>query len=139
MDKWDKRFLNLAEHIAQWSKDDSTKVGAVIVKNKNNIVSVGYNGFPQYIEDKWDSREEKYAKTIHAEENAILFADKNIDWCHIYVTHPPCSRCAAKIIQSGIFFVTVNKPSTDYLSRWQQDYDYMKQMFKEAHITYKEF
>jgi dCMP deaminase len=31
MADWDKRFLDLAEHVAQWSKDPRTKVGAVIV------------------------------------------------------------------------------------------------------------
>jgi Deoxycytidylate deaminase len=29
IDKWDARFLDLAVYIADWSKDPSTKVGAV--------------------------------------------------------------------------------------------------------------
>ena len=49
--KWDYRFLDLAEFISSWSKDPSTKVGAVIVDKNNRIVSVGYNGFPKHIED----------------------------------------------------------------------------------------
>ena len=40
---WNLRFMQLADHIAQWSKDRSTKVGAVIVMDKNPI-SMGYNG-----------------------------------------------------------------------------------------------
>ena len=43
--------FNLAKHIGSWSKDPSTKVGAVIVDDKNRIVSVGYNGFPRGVED----------------------------------------------------------------------------------------
>ena len=47
---WDKRFLDLAEYISSWSKDTSSKVGAVIVHNKR-IVSTGYNGFPEGYDD----------------------------------------------------------------------------------------
>jgi len=53
-DKWHKRYVNLAEYIAQWSKDPSTKTGSVIVRPDNTIASVGYNGFPRGIEDKAD-------------------------------------------------------------------------------------
>ena len=49
--KWDNRFLVLAKLIGSWSKDPSTKVGAVIVDQDNKIVSVGYNGFPKNISD----------------------------------------------------------------------------------------
>jgi deoxycytidylate deaminase len=28
MSKWDNRFLELARHVAQWSKDPSTRTGA---------------------------------------------------------------------------------------------------------------
>ena len=45
--KWDNRFLVLAKLIGSWSKDPSTKVGAVIVDEDNKIVSLGYNGFPK--------------------------------------------------------------------------------------------
>ncbi len=30
-DKWDRRFLELAKHISDWSKDPSTKVGCIVV------------------------------------------------------------------------------------------------------------
>jgi len=43
--KWALRFLGLASYISKWSKDPSTKVGAVIAQG-NRIVSLGYNGFP---------------------------------------------------------------------------------------------
>ena len=45
--KWDFRFLELAWVISQWSKDPSTKVGAVIADIfTHEILSTGYNGFP---------------------------------------------------------------------------------------------
>ena len=50
-DKWDLRFLELARHISDWSKDPSTKVGCVVVGPDREIRSTGFNGFPRGIED----------------------------------------------------------------------------------------
>ena len=101
---WDKRFLSLAQHIANWSKDPSTKVGAVIVDQNRRIVSTGYNGYPKGVDDTIDTdeREIKYKKVIHAEKNAILFAKQDLTGCTLYVTHHPCSQCAGYILQAGI-------------------------------------
>lgn len=48
--KWDRRFIELSRHIAEWSKDPSTRVGSVIVSG-NKIMSTGYNGFPSGMDD----------------------------------------------------------------------------------------
>ena len=45
--KWDIRFLKLATHISDWSKDPSTKVGCVVVGPDREIRSTGFNGFPE--------------------------------------------------------------------------------------------
>ena len=42
--KWDYRFLDMARLVAQWSKDPSTKCGAIITQNRR-VVSQGFNGF----------------------------------------------------------------------------------------------
>jgi deoxycytidylate deaminase len=34
-----------------WSKDPSTKVGAVIVRPDLTVASIGYNGFPRGMSD----------------------------------------------------------------------------------------
>jgi len=78
---WHLRFLDLAKHISNWSKDPSTKVGAVIFDSDKRIISVGYNGFPKNISDdpeKYLNREIKYQMVVHAEINAILFAQRNL-------------------------------------------------------------
>jgi dCMP deaminase len=49
--KWDLRFLELAKHIAAWSKDPSTQVGCVVVGADREIRSTGFNGLPRGIED----------------------------------------------------------------------------------------
>ena len=105
-EKWDKRFLEIAHQVATWSKDPSTKVGAIIVGDKLQIVSQGYNGFPRNIEDKEERlniRELKYKFTIHAEANAIynaLYNGSSVQYCTLYcVSLFPCSECAKAIIQ----------------------------------------
>ena len=78
--KWDIRFMELAKHISSWSKDPSTKTGAVITDTRNRIVSMGFNGYPQNVPDTdLHIRETKYAKVIHAEMNAILFAHRPLE------------------------------------------------------------
>lgn len=130
---WDRRFLQLAELISSWSKDPSTKVGAVIT-NGNKIISLGYNGFPSKIDDdsRLLNREEKYKIIIHAERNAILFANQSLDNCTIY-TYPfmPCSSCASLIIQSGISRVVSYSTIPE---RWKQSFELSKNLLKEAKI-----
>lgn len=104
--KWDLRFLDLAKHISSWSKDPSTKVGAVICDGIK-IISIGFNGLPQNIsiieEDILNNRTEKYKYIIHAEMNAILTAASNVRNCTLY-TYPflPCTNCASMMAQSGV-------------------------------------
>ena len=45
-EKWHRRFLRLAAEIAEFSKDPSTKVGCILVRDRR-IISTGYNGFPR--------------------------------------------------------------------------------------------
>ena len=76
-EKWDGRFLSLATHISNWSKDPSTKVGCVVVGPDREIRSTGFNGFPRGIADtdeRLSDRDLKYPLICHAEENAIMHA-----------------------------------------------------------------
>ena len=133
--KWDKRFLELAKLIGSWSKDPSTQVGAVIVDENNRLVSVGYNGFPIGIEDnqRLFDREEKYDIIVHAEVNALMFANKSVEGCTLY-TWPfqPCSRCAGLIIQSGIIRV-VSVEHDDI--RWKKNFELATILFKESGVS----
>ena len=133
---WDERFLELAKHIAQWSKDPSTKVGAVIVRPNRTIASVGYNGFPRGVIDddaRLNDRPYKYAMTVHAEANAILSANERIDGCTLYVTPlTPCSSCASMIIQSGITRVVAYMPHQP--EHWADSFAIARMMFEEAGV-----
>ena len=105
LDHWDRRFLELARHIAGWSKDPSTKVGCVIVSPDRRVVATGFNGLPAGVEDTTDRLENralKYPMTVHAEGNALISARRDLTGFRLYATLMPCSDCAAMIIQAGI-------------------------------------
>ena len=134
--KWDTRFLGLAAHISAWSKDPSSQVGAVITDG-NRIVSLGYNGFAAGVEDKESRLTDRNCKlnlTIHAEENAMIFAKRDLRGCTVYVTHPPCPRCASKLIQEEFDRVVYINPSEDFLSRWADDLELSSEMYQEAGV-----
>src|ERR1700691_660374 len=135
-EKWDHRFLALSQHISLWSKDPSTKVGSVIVDAKRRVVSCGYNGLPQGVEDspeRLNNRDIKYKIIVHAERNAIIFSHIDLNGMTLYVWPlMPCATCASLIIQSGINRVVApisNNP------RWIDDFSLTKQLFKESSIT----
>ncbi len=139
MNKWDSRFLDLAKHISQWSKDPSTKVGAVVTDTNHRIVSVGYNGFPIGVEDtdeRYNDRELKYKMIVHAERNAILFAREDLKGETMY-TWPfgPCPQCAGMVIQSGISHVVFPATSNP---RWFDDIELSKKMLREAGVIVTE-
>lgn len=139
MNKWDKNFLELAKTVSTFSKDPSTKVGAVIVDNDNRVISIGYNGFPKGVKDdhRLDNRDLKYDMVVHAEANALLFANAPTKGCTIY-TWPfqPCSRCASLIIQAGVQrVVSVENEETRWVSNFQLAHD----MLTEARVVMQTF
>lgn len=141
MSEWNLRMMSLAKFVSCWSKDPSTKVGAVISDKDNRIISVGYNGFAKGVEDTKDrlnNRDIKYSMVIHAEDNAILFAKRDLTDCRLFV-YPlfTCSRCAAKIIQSGIKYVYYPEGADTNERRWVSEYDLAKEQYDDAEIVYK--
>lgn len=106
---WNEYFMTMALLASLRSKDPNSQVGACIVNNKNRIVGLGYNGFPNGCHDEdlpWGRDGEfldtKYAYVVHAESNAILNSNYNTSECTIYCTLFPCHECAKQIIQAGI-------------------------------------
>lgn len=136
---WDQYFMSMAHAAAAKSKDPSTRVGAVIADAEQRIVSTGYNGPPRGTDDRAvTDREIKLLRTLHAEENAILFAGRRLHGCTLYATHPPCAHCAAVIIQAGIRTVFSTPPPSDFDGRWADSLQQAKLMFSEACVQYLE-
>ena len=109
----DQRYLKLASHVAEWSKDPSTKVGAVIVGGDRREIALGYNGFPPGIDDtpeRLAHKETKYAMTQHAERNVLDNARFDLAGATLYVTMYPCNECAKSIVAKGIKRVVCPPP-----------------------------
>jgi dCMP deaminase len=137
--KWHARFIDLALHISEWSKDPSTKVGAVIVDDERRVVSLGYNGLPRGIADSdliLNNKDIKLQVVKHAEENAILNSLLRPSGCTIYITHHPCASCAGSIIQSGIRRVVFPSPYRDntFAERWKTSLELSNQILIESGI-----
>jgi dCMP deaminase len=143
MNKWDKRFMDMAKMVSTWSKDRSTGVGAVIVNDEKKIISVGYNGFPRGINDDIDSRHEspeKHHWTLHAERNAILEANVSLKDKTLYCTFFTCSNCAQAVTAKGFKRVVAPEPDWDH-PRYGAGQKIAIEMYKEKGIEvefYKE-
>ena len=133
MDKWDKRFMEVASLIATWAScyQADRKIGAVIVKNKR-ILTTGYNGAPAGIRTCVERGEcmrkkqgiasgtrHELCYAIHAEQNAIIQAARygiNITGASIYITTQPCVVCAKMLINAGIQEIVYQNPYPDELA-----------------------
>ncbi len=138
MTPWDQRFLDLAHHISHWSKDPSTKVGAVLVGTDKRHVALGYNGFPPHVEDsnaRLDNREVRLRYTLHAERNVLDNAHFPSVGSTLYVTHPPCCNCALSIISKGVARVVSSPMSSSFAARWGAEVFLTRDLFREAHVA----
>lgn len=140
---WNKRFMGLAEHVSEWSKDRSTKVGCVIVAPGKEIVTVGYNGFARGVDDDCDRRHErpdKYKWTVHSELNALLNSTRTgarVQGCDLYVSSlPPCAGCANAIAQAGIKTVHCNPVNLSNFAhrRWREENEIAAIILREAGV-----
>jgi len=138
-EKWDRRFLGLCEYVSRWSKDPSTKVGAIITDGIK-IISMGFNGLPQQVKDFpeiLEVRNIKYKHIIHAEANAILTAQSDLKGFTIY-TFPllPCTSCGSMIAQSGISRVVSVKCKNE---RWKKRLEESKHFMRLCNIEVVEY
>jgi len=142
MNKWAKRYMEMAEQVSSWSKDPNTKVGAVVVGSKGQILAQGYNGFPRRIRDtaaRLNNREKKLQYVVHAEMNAIFNASLNgvsLDGATIFIYGLPiCHECAKGIIQVGIKKAVIQKQFPGMKDSWKESCSLGVKILEEANIT----
>lgn len=126
--------MDLAKHVASWSKDPRTKVGAVVV-GRPGEVSLGYNGFPRGVEDteeRLNNRALKHKYTQHAERNVLDNTRFDTNGATLYVTMFPCSECAKSIINKGITCVVCPPPSEE--EPWKSDAEFSRVLFEEGGV-----
>ena len=140
-DKWITRLLSLADEISTWSKDESTKVGAVITTEDGKPISWGFNGMPMGVDDSVPERHErplKYRWFAHAERNAMdLSSRSDLSGCVMFVTMSPCPNCAQSIIQRQLKTVVVKDSGwVDNLpDRWREEMTIAMEMLLEAGVN----
>ena len=103
--KWDEYFLNIADAVAEKSKDPSSKMGCVIVDENKRVVSLGYNGMIQGADESkmtLSERPMKYYFAIHSEMNAVIFARQDLKGCTLYNRVATCENCLKYCLQAGI-------------------------------------
>ncbi|PZN99488.1 MAG: dCMP deaminase [Hyphomicrobiales bacterium] len=146
MSPWEARFFQLCALVASWSDDRSRQVGAVIVDTENNVLSIGYNGFPRRVDSVRSHRHsreggEKYLWIEHAERNAIYSAVRSgasTRGARMFVSLFPCADCARAIIQSGILELNCfARPLSD--ERFDKSFDVATTMLLEAGVTVNQF
>ena len=138
--KWDIRFLEMAKLVASWSKDPSTQVGAVAVRNRT-VIAQGYNGFPRGCDDHelyYLNKAIKYRRIVHAEMNAIYNAAENgvsLKDSTVYVVGlPVCQECAKGLIQVGVKRIVT--PQQDIPEKWQKSCGNAHLFFEEVGIKW---
>jgi dCMP deaminase len=136
---WDKRFLRLALEVSTWSKDPNTKVGAVLVQDRNRVVSFGYNGFPRGIPDQpslLNDRAYKNLVTVHAEVNALISAAGRLEpygRLALYSTLPPCAQCMGALLQSGVKEFVSLYPEAEQWERWKESMLAARELAEQLH------
>jgi len=145
---WDEFFMRHVYLVASKSKDPSTKIGAVIVKD-NNIISSGYNGFARGVSDdpiRYNDREMKYLLVCHGEFNAVVSAARHgisTLGSTIYTQGIPCNECAKSVIQSGIKTVIVHQQWREYSktspTKWTKLAELSSMMFYEAGLEIRHY
>jgi dCMP deaminase len=137
IDSWDIFYLNMARYVATKSKDPSTKAGAVIVRPDHTLCSIGFNGFPKGMNDDPSilaDREKKYSRTVHCEENAMIFShDETVQGYTLY-TWPfaSCDRCCVSQIQAGIKRFVFPEMPPEKAGRWGNIMQLAQSYMREA-------
>ena len=127
---WDDYFIQIAEIVKTRSTCIRRQVGAVLVNDKRQIVSTGYNGVPRGIKHctkenctklyEESGEKNELCPAVHAELNAILQAATagfSPEGTTLYTTTRPCSNCTMAIINVGIKRVVFIEDYTDPILR----------------------
>jgi dCMP deaminase len=157
----DDVYSDQAKILSRLSKDQNTKVGAIIVASDGSPVSWGYNGTVSGFNDSKipHNREEKdlyymeyevgsndgliqntlksnkYPFMCHAESNALFYADRQkLVGATLYVTGFPCENCAREIARAKIKRVVIRSITDDPNSMLNQPSEISKYIFAQADI-----
>lgn len=148
---WDTYFMDIAYMVSTRSRCPRRHVGAVLVQGKK-LLGTAYNGAPMGIPDCSEAgcmiaeqyekvvvdgeaqmvKKQRCIRTIHAEQNLLLFTDRNDrEGSTVYVTDQPCWTCANMLANSGVVEIVYHRP---YL----KDSDKVAAMMEHKGIVFRQ-
>lgn len=148
---WDTYFMDIAYMAATRSQCPRRQVGAVLVQGKK-LLGTAYNGAPMGVEDCSEAgcklvteyevqhqpdgsetmiRKERCVRTIHAEQNLLLFTDRrDREQSTVYVTDQPCWTCANMLANSGIIEIVYHRP-------YPKDAEHVSQLMRQRGLVFR--
>lgn len=135
----DEYYMGIAIAVREKANCLGRKVGAVLVR-ENRIISTGYNGTPEGVENCLDggcvrcAKKEQFAPSVgydvcicvHAEENALITAARfgiSVKGAVAYSTMRPCFTCTRALLQAKIQEIF-------YLHDWRHPEDVLKAQYE---------
>ena len=98
-------YMKCAEAFAECSNATRLKVGSVIVKD-NRIISCGYNGHAQHINDPCELPDGSTDPRLrHSEKNSLMGlvrSNQSAVGATMFCTHSCCVLCAIDVVDAGI-------------------------------------
>ncbi|MBD2844484.1 cytidine/deoxycytidylate deaminase family protein [Paenibacillus sp. IB182496] len=148
---WDTYFMDIAYMVSTRSRCPRRHVGAVLVQGKK-LLGTAYNGAPMGVSDCSEAgcmivgeyelvregeqekmvKKERCIRTIHAEQNLLLFTDRvDREGSTVYVTDQPCWTCANMLANSGVQEIVYHRP---YL----KDHDKVLQLMEKKGMRFRQ-
>ncbi|MFD0672139.1 deoxycytidylate deaminase [Cohnella sp. GCM10027633] len=143
---WDTYFMDIAFMASTRSRCPRRHVGTVLVQGKK-LLGTAYNGAPMGVHDCSEAgcmiveeyapsdsgmvKKERCIRTIHAEQNLLLFTDRvDREGSVVYVTDQPCWTCANMLANSGIVEVVYHRP-------YSKDHDKVTELMRQRGISFR--
>ena len=106
--EWPTVMLMMSAAISTRSRDETTKVGAVVAGPDWNVLGSGFNGNPRGAPDADlpTSGSARHVWVVHAEVNSMLHAAMasggRLEGCRLFSTHRACEGCLKMAAHLGI-------------------------------------
>lgn len=147
INSWPLYFFKQANLVAWKSKDPSSKVGTVVVRD-HRVISSGYNAFCIGVKDlpeRYNDRPTKYRLVAHSEFNACIIASRfgiSLMDTELYTQSLPCDGCTKAIIQAGISKIHTLKSCDElwekYNPDWNESCEFSKLMLTESGVVWNQ-
>lgn len=142
--------MDIAFMVSTRSQCPRRQVGAVLVQGKK-LLGTAYNGAPMGVPDCSEAgcmiaeeyelvqvgeaeqvvKKQRCVRTIHAEQNLLLFTDRaDREGSTVYVTDEPCWTCANMLANSGITEVV-------YCRAYPKDSGKVQAMMEQKGISFR--